>query len=205
MARPSLRENIIQAGLVTLHERGFHAPGVREIMAAAHAPQSSFSNYFQSKEAFGLEVLNRYFERLEAIAQTTLCDQRRAPLDRLHAYFDDITALVEGAGWRHGCLISNMSLETAEHSDALRERLAEILAALTRFFADTVRAAQHSGHVRDDLEADDVATILLAAWHGALLRMKVDRSPKPLEQFRRVAFKALLPLVAVGRPGKRDS
>lgn len=87
MARPSLRENIIQAGLVTLHERGFYAPGVREIMAAAHAPQSSFSNYFQSKEAFGLEVLNRYFERLEAIAQTTLCDQRRAPLDRLHAYF----------------------------------------------------------------------------------------------------------------------
>jgi len=78
MARPSLRENIIQAGLVTLHERGFYAPGVREIMAAAHAPQSSFSNYFQSKEAFGLEVLNRYFERLEAIPDDAVRSTPRA-------------------------------------------------------------------------------------------------------------------------------
>lgn len=204
MARPSLRDEIVRAGVATLHERGFTASGVRDVMAAAGAPLGSFSNHFRSKEAFGLAVLNRYFEGIEAIALATLHDERRAPLDRLHAYFDRVTELVAGVGWRHGCLIGNMSLETAEHSEALRERLAEILATLTRFFADAVRAAQVAGQVRCDLDADDAATLLLAGWQGALLKMKVDRSPEPLERFRRAAFAMLLPGPAIGRSAGRD-
>ena len=204
MARPSLRDKIVQAGVATLHERGFTASGVRDVMVAAGAPLGSFSNHFRSKEAFGLAVLNRYFEGLEAIALATLCDDRRAPLNRLHAYFDRVPDLVAGVGWRHGCLIGNMSLETAEHSEALRGRLAEILATLTQFFANAVRAAQVAGQARDDLDADDVATLLLAGWEGARLKMKVDRSPEPLERFRRAVFAMLLPSPAVRRPREQD-
>src|SRR6266700_6949310 len=31
----------------------------------------------------------------------------------------------------------------------------------------------------------EVATFLLSSWQGAMMRMKVDRSPKPVEQFKR--------------------
>ena len=161
-------------------------------MAEARAPQGSFSNHFASKEAFGIAVLDRYFERLDAIAAKTLRNPAFQPLDRLHAYFDEITESVRAVGWRHGCLISNMSLETAELSEALRGRLSEMLAALTDSFAEALNAAQAKGDVSQELVAGDVATILLAAWHGALLRMKIDRKPEPLAQFRRVAFTTLL-------------
>lgn len=192
MGRPSLREQLLASGVVTLHQRGFTASGVREITGAAGVPQGSFTNHFQSKEAFGVAVLDRYFETLQAIADATLRDHARAPRDRLHAYFDAITEHLAGVGWRYGCLLSNMSLEAPEHSEALRERLAQILATWTQPFADAVRAAQAAGQVRADLDADDVADVLLAAWHGALLRMKVDRSPAPLDRFRRVLFATLL-------------
>src|SRR3954454_22186582 len=52
MARPSLREKIIESGVRTLHERGFAGAGVREITADAGVPQGCFTNHFRSKEAF---------------------------------------------------------------------------------------------------------------------------------------------------------
>ena len=192
MARPSHREKIIESGVTTLHQRGFAAAGIREITGAAGVPQGSFTNHFRSKEAFGVAVLDRYYERTEAILDATLHDQSRAPVERLRAYFDAITGLLAEAGWRHGCLISNLSLEAAEHSELLRGRLVQIFGSLTQSFAGVIRAAQAAGEVRDDLDAEELAGVLIAAWHGAMLRMKVERRREPIDRFQRVFVATLL-------------
>ncbi|MEN8506495.1 TetR family transcriptional regulator C-terminal domain-containing protein [Paraburkholderia sp. DD10] len=192
MARPSLREKIVESGVRTLHERGFAGAGVREITADAGVPQGCFTNHFRSKEAFGIAVLDRYHERTQAIMDATLRDQRRPAVARLRAYFDAITEWLEAAGWRYGCLVGNLSLEMPEHSELLREHLVQVCDSLTASFADVVRAGQAAGEIRPDLDAGDVATFLLASWEGAMMRMKVDRSPLPIEQFKRVIFPTLL-------------
>ena len=192
MARQSLRENIVRSGVTTLHQRGYAASGVREITAAAGVPQGSFTNHFRSKEAFGVVVLDRYFEAIRGIIEATLRDDARPPIERLRAYFDKITELLEGSGWRHGCLIGNMSLEAPEHSEALRIRLIEVFAEWTQPFVEAIAAAQAASELRSDLDPDDLAAFLLASWHGAMMRMKVDRSRDPLDRFRRIVFDALL-------------
>ncbi len=192
MGRQSLRERFIESGVTTLHKRGFFAVGVREICAEAGVPQGSFINHFGSKESFAIAVLDRYVERTEAIIAATLGDETLTPVSRLMAYFDAITDALGGAGWRHGCMISNMSLETAEHSDLIRGRLEQIFAILTRHFSAGIRSAQASASVRADLDPDDLADVLLSSWHGAMLRMKVERSPKAIERFKRVMLSTLL-------------
>ncbi len=209
MPRRSLREKIIESGVTTLHRHGYAASGIRDIVAAAGVPHGSFTNHFRSKEAFGIAILDRYYERTEAIFETTLRDAARPPIERLRAYFEAITDFLAEVGWRHGCMISNMSLETAEHSEPLRERLGEIFQGLTRGFAEAVGAAQAAGEVRDDLDAADLADLLLSAWNGAMLRMKVERSPAPLERFKRVFLSTLLAAApgpaqaATGTPARR--
>ena len=192
MARPSLREKIVESGVQTLHERGFAGAGVREITADAGVPQGCFTNHFRSKEAFAAVVLDRYHERTQAIMDRTLRDEGRPAVERLRAYFDAITEWLEAAGWRYGCLVGNMSLEAPEHSELLRVHLVEVCGKLTHSFAAVVRAGQATGEIRSDLGADDVATFLLAAWEGAMMRMKVDRSPQPIEQFKRVLFAVIV-------------
>lgn len=192
MARPSLREKIIESGVQTLHERGYAGAGVREVTADAGVPQGCFTNHFRSKEAFGAVVLERYHDRTQAIMDATLRDAARKPVERIDAYFDAITAWLEANGWRFGCLVGNLSLEVAEGSGLLRGKLAEVSASLTGAFADAVRSAQNAGEVRRDLDAEDVAATLLASWQGAMMRMKVDRSPEPLERFRRVMSSTVL-------------
>ena len=176
-----------------MRRRGFANAGVREITSAAGAPQGSFTNHFASKEAFGLEIVDSYFADLWSVVEATLEDPGRPPLDRLRAYFDAITERLEDRGWQHGCLIGNMSLEAAEHSEAIRALLAGIFVRWREPFARCLEEADAAGQIRLDVPAIDMADFLLASWQGAILRMKVDRSPEPLHRFQRITFATVLP------------
>lgn len=192
MGRASLRDTLLASGVRTVHERGFATAGLREITAAAGVAQGSFTNHFASKEAFGLAVLDHYFGQLRGVIAVTLEDETRRPIERLWAYFEAITELFAASGWRFGCLAGNMSLEAAEHSEPIRLRLIEIFAEWTLPFAAAVRRAQAAGEVRADLDPDEAGAALLEAWHGAMLRMKIERSSAPLERFKSLVFPALL-------------
>ncbi len=176
-----------------MRRRGFNAAGVRDITAAAGVPQGSFTNHFASKEAFGLEILERYFtDDVGSAIEATLRDTDLPPVERLRAYFDLITARFESREWRDGCLIGNLSLESAETSEALRTRLSEIFAQWREPFADSLEEAAAAGAIRLDMPALDLADFLLASWQGAILRMKVDHSPQPLQRFNEIVFSTIL-------------
>ena len=196
MAKASLREDMLEAGVAVLHERGYSAIGVREIMQAAGAPLGSFTNHFRSKEAFALEVLDRYVERLSALMNGTLRDEGLPPLDRLEAYFAAIDRLARPVDWAHGCMVANFGLEMPALSERVRRRLVDVLAGLTEPFADALRAGQRTGDVRGDCDAGDLALLALAGWHGAVLRAKVERSGEALSRYARTLRLLIAPALA---------
>jgi TetR/AcrR family transcriptional repressor of nem operon len=192
MGRPSFRDKIIASGMQTVHERGFTSAGLREITSKAGVAQGSFTNHFASKDEFGVAVLDHYFDQIRAVIAQTLSNVDRTPMERLRAYFDAITELLAATGWRYGCLAGNMALEAAEHSELIRRRLSDIFAEWTPPFAQVIQEAQMAGQVCADLNSEDAGAALLEAWHGAMLRMKVERSPAPLDRFKRLILPALL-------------
>src|SRR5947208_10322916 len=188
MGRPSLRVAILQAGLPGLVRAGHHAASVRDICAAAGAPQGSFTNHCRSKEAFTVEVLNRYFDYLKGLVHETLNDPSLTPRQRLERYLEVITAKLERDRWMTGCLIGDFSLQASSHSNLLRKRLDAIFKEWRALFASCIAAAQWAGEVDSDFEAEDLAEFLLTSWQGAILRMKVERSPAALERFKTIVF-----------------
>src|SRR4030095_1806866 len=99
MGRRSLRDQILQAGLPVLFRHGYHAASVRDICAAAGAPQGSFTNHFRSKEAFAMEVLDQYFDYLKGLVSKALNDETLTPRQRLKRYLDVITSKLERDRW----------------------------------------------------------------------------------------------------------
>jgi TetR/AcrR family transcriptional repressor of nem operon len=192
MGRHSYRDKLIASGARTVHQRGFATVGLREITASAGVAQGSFTNHFASKEEFGVAVLDHYFDQIRGVIAATLSNESLRPIDRLHAYFDAITRLFEADGWRYGCLAGNMALEAAEHSELIRDRLSAIFVDWTLPFSRVIEEARLAGDLHADLDARETGAALLEAWHGAMLRMKIDRAPAALERFRRVTLPALL-------------
>src|SRR5260370_30886145 len=96
MPKPSNREKLLEAGLRVMFRLGYGGAGVRDIVAAAKAPQGSFTNHFRSKEAFAGEVLDRYFDHVKGLVAQALGDRTLSPPARLRRYLDIITGRPEG-------------------------------------------------------------------------------------------------------------
>jgi TetR/AcrR family transcriptional regulator, transcriptional repressor for nem operon len=164
---------------------------VRDICAAARAPQGSFTNHFRSKEAFTQEVLDRYFADLKTVVSKTLNDKSVTPRHRLKRYLDIITGRLEGAKWSRGCLIGDLSLEASLQSKHLRKRLEEIFREWRAPFADCIAEAQAAAEIDSKFEPIELAEFLLASWEGAVLRMKVEGGPAALERFKKIIFETV--------------
>jgi TetR/AcrR family transcriptional repressor of nem operon len=191
MGRPSLRDDILQAGLSVMFRSGYRGSSVRDICAAAGAPQGSFTNHFRSKEAFAKEVLDRYFDYLKGLVTQALNDETLTPRQRLKRYLDIITGKLERDRWKVGCLIGDFSLGAASQSKLLRERLDAIFQEWRTPFTSCIAAAQSAGEVDSRFEAKELAEFLLASWEGAILRMKVERGPAALERFKTIVFETI--------------
>ena len=191
MPKPSLKEAILDAGLKAMFRTGYNGTSVRDVTAAAGAPQGSFTNHFRSKEAFASEVLERYFAHTRGLVTDALDDGSLTPRARLSRYLDIITGRLEADGFSRGCLIGDLSLEASGSSEILRTRLAEIFAEWRAPFAACIAEAQKAREISSEFEPQELAEFLLASWQGAILRMKVERSPAPLERFKKIAFQTV--------------
>ncbi|MEV8633602.1 TetR family transcriptional regulator C-terminal domain-containing protein [Streptosporangium sp. NPDC051023] len=192
MARPSKKDQILDKGMQTVRRTGLVGASVRDITAAAEVPLGSFGNHFSSKEAFGLAVIDHYFADVRTVVTATLEDTSLPPLARLRAYFDAITERLEAREWHDGCLIGNTSADSTETSEAIRTHLSAVFADWHEPFARCLDEAARSGEIALPLPALDLADFLMASWQGAMLRMKVERSPEPLERFKTVVFGTVL-------------
>ncbi|MDI2125893.1 TetR family transcriptional regulator C-terminal domain-containing protein [Yinghuangia seranimata] len=192
MARASKKDQILDKGMRAVRRHGLVGSSVRDITAAAEVPLGSFGNHFASKEAFGIAVIDRYFEGVRGIVAETLDDLSRSPLERLRAYFDVITERLGAREWHDGCLIGNTSVDSVEASEAIRTHLVEVYAEWHEPFTRCLEDAAREQGVELPMPAADCADFLMASWQGAMLRMKVERSPAPLHRFKTVVFDALL-------------
>jgi TetR/AcrR family transcriptional regulator, transcriptional repressor for nem operon len=189
--QPSLRENILDAGLKVMFRSGYFGSSVRDICAAAKAPHGSFTNHFRSKERFTKEVLDRYFENLQVRVEKALGDRKLTARQRLQRYLELITDALANDGWSRGCLIGDFSIETSAVSKLIRQRLEAIFQEWRAPFAECIAEAQANGEIDATFDAAELAEFFLASWEGAILRMKVERGPAPLERFRKIIFQTV--------------
>ena len=191
MPRPSKRDELIASGLETLHRHGYNAAGVQDITDAAALPKGSFYNYFESKEALALEVIDRYGEEVRALTGV-LSDEALSPLERLRRYFALLAAKLAARNYERGCLLGNLSTELADQSRLIRDRLSSNFAAWSRAIETCIRDGQTAGEISRDLDPRVLADFLLNSLEGAMLRMKVEKDSSPLDHFVTVVFSRVL-------------
>lgn len=175
-----------------LHEAGYAATGIKDLVDAVDVPKGSFYNHFESKEAFGKEVVDRYFDSGLDELRARLIDNDTPPLDRLKAYFEEKILGYRAINYVRGCLLGNLSLEVADHSAAIRERIGANFRTWSGLLEECIAQAQATGAIGNRMPAPLLAQFVLNSWEGALVRMRVERSDGPLNEFREVVFGSIL-------------
>jgi TetR/AcrR family transcriptional repressor of nem operon len=189
---PEVRRRLLAAGLELVHARGFSASGVKDITDAAGVPKGSFYAYFPSKEAFAAAILDHYWSDIEERLLPILDADGVAP-ERIARFFHALADEHESGDFLLGCLVGNLSLELGGSSEPVRAELVRILDRWDAALTACVHSGQGgSGGIRADLDAGELASLLIEAWEGAALRGKVTRTRAPYERFETVTLPALL-------------
>ncbi len=187
-----VRERLLEAGVRTFSKSGFNGCSVQDITDAAGVPKGSFYNHFESKEALGAAALEHYWsdgtcDRLRILGDTGL-----APRERLRRYFEQVADDMAQIGFTCGCLVGNMAAELSDHSEIISQKLSSILAGWSRRMGACIAEAQHAGEIRSDVDPVQLATFVLNAWEGAVLRARLEKGDRPLRQFIDILFSQLL-------------
>ncbi|MDX1997808.1 MAG: TetR family transcriptional regulator C-terminal domain-containing protein [Thermoanaerobaculia bacterium] len=192
MSRGKSRDKLVEAGLELFGQQGYAATGVQDIADAAGVPKGSFYNYFDSKEDFAVAVLDRYRQgAVEHFASLASLDIA-SPLARLESLLVGMEEQLAASDFAGGCLAGRLAQELAGENPALREPLCEVFSAMQDRLAACLRAAQQAGELAADEDLELLASFLVNAWQGAMLRAKAAGSVEPLVAVRKVVFSRLL-------------
>lgn len=188
MARPkrndNTREQLLEQGLQLLITQGYHGTGIKEVVDRVQVPKGSFYNYFESKEHFGAQVIRHYSKWVVANMTIALNDAQDNALSALQIFFDRERQRHQEV--KAGCLLGNLGAELGDSSPLCQEAAIEGFQAMKQQFFRTLQRGQEQGTIRNDISAEELADFLVNAYEGALLRMQVEQSVKPIEQLGRL-------------------
>ena len=192
MGKISNRDRILTEGLRVVHAQGFTGASVRDIVNAAGVPQGSFTNHFASKEAFGLEILNLYYENARTIIGGTLLDESVPPLQRIRKWVGTLKNAVEQKDIKTGCMFGNFSAEATNCDGTIRVRLSQIFSEMEALVRGCLKAAVANKDLPPDFEVGGAASFIVSSLQGAVLLSKAHRNIAPLDHFEQVLFSKVL-------------
>jgi TetR/AcrR family transcriptional repressor of nem operon len=133
-----------------------------------------------------VEVLETYWAALEKAYAPILRDPKRRPTDRVLTFFHALSDEHQRENYTLGCLLGTLALELSSSSLDVRSKVAGLLERWVALLTACLSEAQTIGELGSDIEARELAAILIEAWEGAALRGKVLRNESPYRWFETV-------------------
>ncbi len=186
------REKLLEVGAQAIAEKSFNGCGLAEILSRAGVPKGSFYHYFGSKEDFGVAVIEMQIAQYMELLRPILSDRRRSPLARLRQVFEMSREECHANGAARQCLIPRLALETAQLSETVHAAVKCAYDQWSSVLAQVIREAQSSGEIGRSHDPDRLANVLVMLWEGATIRMQIDRSLQPVDDFLAFVFDSLL-------------
>ena len=174
------RTAILDAAARVIRTRGFTHTSVEDlIQATGLSGKSHFYHYFPSKEALGIAVIDRQFERFTERGLAILSEPMIEPIERLALFIDTLVALQRERDGGTGSPFGNLAGELADSHEELRRRLDDVFARWTGQLVTLLGEA--SGLLKDGVDAVRLARFIIAALEGGMLMTRVTRDAGVME------------------------
>ena len=171
------RQHVIDVAASLFWRRSYHGVGMADIAREAEVNKATPYQYFASKEALVLAVIDRNLEvTLEHVFDAAFAAHEQ-PLKRLAGIYRRVTMMHEGlleeSDDAPGCPFGNLGAELAADNEAVRLKVCGAMERFGSYYRQILRG--HRGG-RSAKEAADVAA-LLRNMNGAMLASKLERRP----------------------------
>jgi TetR/AcrR family transcriptional repressor of nem operon len=177
------RELLLQAAFQEIYRSGFRSADLDAILAAAGVTKGALYYHFDNKEALGYAVVD------EVIA-SNLHQKWVQPLRSAKDPIGVLVRIIQSESLKRediqrGCPLLNLSQEMSGIDEGFRRRTARVYKHWHDAMAEALREGQKRGVVRSDINANETATFLIAAWEGYVVLGKNSQDPRMMESGQR--------------------
>ena len=183
---------LIKVGMELISKHGYNATGISAVLKQAGVPKGSFYHHFESKEDFGLAIIETFTEKFLARLDVFLSDEKLTPLNRLRSFLEKGLAQIEEHNFTAGSLIGDLAQELSAQNESFRSRLEAVMLSWSERFADCLCEAQQAGELSSSADPRLIASLILSGWEGSVLRSKAMKSSKPVQEFIDILFATVL-------------
>ena len=99
---------------------------------------------------------------------------------------------LENANYKGGCPIGNLALEMGDLNENFRLKLSNSFSKMEQKILDCLKDAQSSEEISQSIDIKSSASFILNSWEGAMVRMKAEKSSRPLEILEEIIFGKVL-------------
>ncbi len=187
------KDHLLDKGMEIMWSKGYNGTSVGDIVKAAGVPKGSFYNYFDSKEDFAIQALDKYFYTMVPDAMKIIEDESLNYKERVcKLYTYRVEKALEECNCKMGCMALNLGNEMSDHSEAIRNAIIVKEDFVKEKIIKVLKKGQDAGDIRNDLPAESLINFIEDAWKGAMVTTKEYRSEEPLNNFLEVLRKVIL-------------
>jgi len=183
---------LIKVGMELISTQGYNATGISAVLKQAGVPKGSFYHHFESKEDFGLAIIETFTERFLTRLDAFLSDENLTPLNRLRVFLEKGLTQLEAHNFTAGSLIGDLAQELSAQNERFRSRIDAVMFSWSERFAICLHEAQQAGELSSSADPRMIASLILSGWEGSVLRSKTMKSPKPVREFIDILFATVL-------------
>ncbi|MEK6813273.1 MAG: TetR/AcrR family transcriptional regulator [Nitrospirota bacterium] len=189
------KRKLLAAAQNLMLAKGFTATTVDDVCESARLTKGSFFHYFETKEALGKAVLDRYVSTMFQAIQDAPFLKKDDPLQRIYGYVDFLIEMSRNPAKQSGCLLGTFSQELSDTHPGIRKTCAQHFARWAEALRLDIASAKakHAGRKRWDPAA--LAEHIIIVVEGSLILARanqnygvVERNLKQLKQYMNGLF-----------------
>lgn len=166
------KEKILQQAAELFNQQGYAGSSISDIMRVTGLQKGGIYNHFKSKDELALEAFDFAFACIRKHFRTALKGKHHA-IDRLHTILMVYRSFIDNPPLKGGCPILNTAIESDDAHPALRDRVQQAMTSWRELIGQIINKGIEKGEIRPTINADEVATILIATIEGGIMMSKL--------------------------------
>lgn len=175
------KTRIIEQAAALFNQQGYAGSSMSDLMRVTGLQKGGIYNHFSSKDELALAAFDFAANQIQQNFMGALKGKRHA-VDRLMAVLSVYEHMLDDPPIQGGCPILNTAIESDDTHPALRERAQLAMDAWRNLIRRIVDKGLLRGELAPTIDADTVATILIATIEGALMLSKLYGDASYLER-----------------------
>ena len=170
------RLTLLTAAFEEIWRYGFQATSLDRILKDTGVTKGALYYHFKNKLELGYAVVEEVIRPMVVSDWLTGLAQSDDPLTAIMAIINRRRDEHQKQAEQCGCPLNNLAQEMSAVDEGFRTRIASLFESWRRGMASALRQGQAHGAVRQGIDADNVATFILASIEGTIGLMKSSQS-----------------------------